>query len=232
MGRCIVRDPQVFLFDEPLSNLDAKLRVAMRTELKELHQRLKTTSIYVTHDQIEAMTMADQIVVMRDGVVEQRGEPLELYDRPANLFVAGFIGSPAMNFLPGRIRREARGARVEMANGLSVPLNGNVAVEDGQHVVLGTRPEHLTLASEGQGLPATVVVVEPTGADTQVFAKVGETEVIAVFRERHDFRAGDAIRLTPDHERTHLFDAGTGQSLIANPHTTEETCQNSRDASF
>jgi multiple sugar transport system ATP-binding protein len=231
MGRCIVRDPQVFLFDEPLSNLDAKLRVAMRTELKELHQRLKTTSVYVTHDQIEAMTMADQIVVMRDGVVEQRGKPLELYDRPANLFVAGFIGSPAMNFLPGRIRREARGARVEMANGLSVPLNGNVVGEDGQHVVLGTRPEHLTLASDGPGLPATVVVVEPTGADTQVFAKVGETEVTAVFHERHDFRAGDAIRLTPDHARTHLFDAGTGQSLTTNPHTTEETCRNSRDAS-
>ena len=231
MGRCIVRDPQVFLFDEPLSNLDAKLRVAMRTELKELHQRLKTTSVYVTHDQIEAMTMADQIVVMRDGVVEQRGKPLELYDRPANLFVAGFIGSPAMNFLPGRIRREARGARVEMANGLSVPLNGNVAGEDGQHVVLGTRPEHLTLTSDRQGLPATVVVVEPTGADTQVFAKVGETEVTAVFRERHDFRAGDAILLRPDHARTHLFDAGTGQSLITNPHTTEETCRNSRDAS-
>ena len=214
MGRCIVRDPQVFLFDEPLSNLDAKLRVAMRTELKELHQRLKTTSLYVTHDQIEAMTMADQIVLMRDGVVEQRGKPLELYDRPANLFVAGFIGSPAMNFLPGRIRREARCARVEMANGLSVPLNGNVAGEDGQHVVLGTRPEHLTLASDG--LPATVVVVEPTGADTQVFAKVGETEITAVFRERHDFRAGDAISLMPDHARTHLFDAGTGQSLITN----------------
>src|SRR6188472_3571891 len=104
MGRCIVRDPQVFLFDEPLSNLDAKLRVAMRTELKELHQRLGTTSIYVTHDQIEAMTMADQIVVMKDGLVEQRGQPLELYDRPANLFVAGFIGSPAMNFLPGTLR--------------------------------------------------------------------------------------------------------------------------------
>ena len=118
-----------------------------------------------------------------------------------------------------------------MANGLSVPLNGNVAVEDGQHVVLGTRPEHLTLASEGRGLPATVVVVEPTGADTQVFAKVGETEVTAVFRERHDFRAGDAILLRPDHARTHLFDAGTGQSLITNPHTTEETCRNSRDAS-
>src|SRR6478672_11711026 len=114
MGRAIVRDPQVFLFDEPLSNLDAKLRVAMRTELKELHQRLKTTSVYVTHDQIEAMTMGDLIVVMRDGVVEQRGGPLELYDRPANLFVAGFIGSPAMNFLPGVLRRSGGNAGVDL----------------------------------------------------------------------------------------------------------------------
>ncbi len=121
MGRCIVRDPQVFLFDEPLSNLDAKLRVAMRTELKELHQRLKTTSIYVTHDQIEAMTMADQIVVMRDGIVEQRGRPLELYDHPANLFVAGFIGSPAMNFLPGTLRRATARRAVELAGGVRVP---------------------------------------------------------------------------------------------------------------
>ena len=111
MGRAIVRDPQVFLFDEPLSNLDAKLRVAMRTEIKELHQRLKTTSIYVTHDQIEAMTMGDKIVVMRDGRIEQTGSPLELYDHPANLFVAGFIGSPAMNFLPGTLRRNGAGAR-------------------------------------------------------------------------------------------------------------------------
>src|SRR5689334_1006631 len=118
MGRAIVRDPQVFLFDEPLSNLDAKLRVAMRTELKELHQRLKTTSVYVTHDQIEAMTMADLIVVMRDGIVEQRGGPLELYDHPANLFVAGFIGSPAMNFVPGKVR----GGAIEMGEGVSVPL--------------------------------------------------------------------------------------------------------------
>src|SRR5207237_1242769 len=117
MGRAIVRDPQVFLFDEPLSNLDAKLRVAMRTELKELHQRLGTTSIYVTHDQIEAMTMADQIVVMREGIVEQRGGPLELYDHPVNLFVAGFIGSPAMNFLPGTLRRANGGAQVELAGG-------------------------------------------------------------------------------------------------------------------
>ncbi len=213
MGRCIVRDPQVFLFDEPLSNLDAKLRCAMRTELKELHQRLKTTSIYVTHDQIEAMTMADQIVVMRDGIVEQRGRPLELYDHPANLFVAGFIGSPAMNFLPATLRRGAGGVRVEVAGGVSVPLPRDAAGEDGQRVVYGTRPEHLALAGDGQGLAAQVVVVEPTGADTQVFAKIGDTEITAVFRERHEFRAGDAIRLAPDHERTHLFDAASGKSL-------------------
>ena len=213
MGRAIVRDPQVFLFDEPLSNLDAKLRVAMRTELKELHQRLKTTSVYVTHDQIEAMTMADQIVVMKDGIVEQRGKPLELYDRPANLFVAGFIGSPAMNFLRATARRDARGARLEMAGGVTMPLPESLQVEDGRQIVFGTRPEHLSLAPEGQGLPATVVVVEPTGADTQVFAKFGEADITAVFRERHEFRAGETIRLAPDADRIHLFDAQTGKSL-------------------
>ena len=213
MGRAIVRDPQVFLFDEPLSNLDAKLRVAMRTELKEIHQRLETTSVYVTHDQIEAMTMADQIVVMRDGVVEQRGKPLELYDRPANLFVAGFIGSPSMNFLPGRFHLNASGPHVHVEGGviLAVPL-GTRAVE-GQSVILGSRPEHLTLGSGAQGFAASVVVVEPTGADTQVFAKVGGTEVAAVFRERHDFRPGETIRLVPDQERTHVFDAESGKSL-------------------
>jgi multiple sugar transport system ATP-binding protein len=213
MGRCIVRDPQVFLFDEPLSNLDAKLRVAMRTELKELHQRLKTTSIYVTHDQIEAMTMADQIVVMRDGLVEQRGQPLELYDHPANLFVAGFIGSPAMNFLPGKLKRANGDARIELAGGVTVPAPRDTQGADGQPIIFGTRPEHLALATAGQGLSASVVVVEPTGADTQVFAKFGETELTAVFRERHDFKAGDAVRLMPDHERTHLFDAESGKSL-------------------
>jgi len=209
MGRAIVRDPQVFLFDEPLSNLDAKLRVAMRTELKELHQRLKTTSVYVTHDQIEAMTMADLIVVMRDGIVEQRGGPLELYDRPANLFVAGFIGSPAMNFVPGKVRANA----IEMGEGVTVPMPRGARGTDGQPVIFGARPEHLSLASNGAGLPATVVVVEPTGADTQVFAKFGGADLTAVFRERHDFKPGETIRLVPDHERTHLFDAESGKSL-------------------
>src|SRR6188768_3108910 len=145
MGRAIVRDPQVFLFDEPLSNLDAKLRVAMRTELKELHQRLKTTSVYVTHDQIEAMTMADLIVVMRDGLVEQRGGPLELYDRPANLFVAGFIGSPAMNFVAGKVRNGS----VEVGQGVSLPMPRGTRGEEGQSVIFGARPEHLSLAANG-----------------------------------------------------------------------------------
>ena len=213
MGRAIVRDPQVFLFDEPLSNLDAKLRVAMRTELKELHQRLKTTSVYVTHDQIEAMTMGDRIVVMRDGIVEQQGKPLELYDRPANIFVAGFIGSPAMNMLPGILRRANGSARVEFPGGATVPAPRNASGEDGQKVVFGTRPEHLGLGGEGQGLHAGVVVVEPTGADTQVFSKFGDVELTSVFRERHEFKAGEAIRLVPDHDRSHLFDAATGKSL-------------------
>jgi multiple sugar transport system ATP-binding protein len=213
MGRAIVRDPQVFLFDEPLSNLDAKLRVAMRTELKEIHQRLETTSVYVTHDQIEAMTMADQIVVMRDGVVEQRGKPLELYDRPANLFVAGFIGSPAMNFLPGRFHLNASGPHVHVEGGVILPVPLGTRAVEGQNVILGARPENLALGAGAQGFGASVVVIEPTGADTQVFAKVGATEVAAVFRERHDFRPGETIRLVPDQERTHLFDAESGKSL-------------------
>ena len=213
MGRCIVRDPQVFLFDEPLSNLDAKLRVAMRTELKELHLRLETTSIYVTHDQIEAMTMADQIVVMRDGLVEQRGGPLELYDHPANLFVAGFIGSPAMNFLPGTVKRANGGMTVALEGGATAPLPRGTSGEEGQKVIFGTRPEHLVLGQGADGLAATVVVVEPTGADTQVFSKFGSVEMTSVFRERHEFKAGDMLRLVPDHDRSHLFDAATGKNL-------------------
>jgi multiple sugar transport system ATP-binding protein len=215
MGRAIVRDPQVFLFDEPLSNLDAKLRVAMRTEIKELHQRLSTTSIYVTHDQIEAMTMGDQIVVMRDGHIEQTGDPLSLYDRPANQFVAGFIGSPAMNFFPGTLRREAAGAVVELADGTRVPAPLSSTGSDGQAVVYGTRPEHLELAAEGQGIPTQVAVVEPTGADTLVSCRHRGTEVAVVFRERHAFKPGSTIHLQPDLQRAHLFDAASGQRLAA-----------------
>ncbi|ONN63846.1 ABC transporter ATP-binding protein [Herbaspirillum sp. VT-16-41] len=217
MGRAIVRDPQVFLFDEPLSNLDAKLRVQMRTEIKELHQRLKTTSIYVTHDQIEAMTMADQIVVMRDGLVEQRGRPLDLYDHPANLFVAGFIGSPAMNFIPATLRKTGGAAEVEFADGTRVPAPYGSALQgsDGQKVTYGVRPEHLSIGGAGQGIATKVIVVEPTGADTEVFSRFGETSLTSIFRERHDFGAGDLIHLVPDHGRTHLFDAESGKSLAA-----------------
>jgi multiple sugar transport system ATP-binding protein len=213
MGRAIVRDPQVFLFDEPLSNLDAKLRVAMRSEIKELHQRLKTTSVYVTHDQIEAMTMGDKIVVMRDGRIEQTGSPLELYDHPANQFVAGFIGSPSMNFLPGTLRRGGGAARVELADGtqLAAPLAAGGV--DGQPVIYGTRPEHLTLA-DGGGIPARVAVMEPTGMDTFVACRHEGVELSAVFRERHDFAPGTTIHLQPDLQRAHLFDAGTGQRLV------------------
>src|SRR6187551_2742825 len=210
MGRAIVRDPQVFLFDEPLSNLDAKLRVQMRTEIKELHQRLKTTTIYVTHDQIEAMTMADKIVVMHDGRVEQIGTPLELYDRPQNLFVAGFIGSPAMNFLNGTIR--ANGALAfEGANDVRLPLAAVPAGSDGRPVIYGIRPEHFSLSDDGA--EAVIQVIEPTGSELQVVAKVGENEIIAVFRERHQFKPGDKIRLKPDPRLIHLFDEATGKRL-------------------
>ena len=214
MGRAIVRDPQVFLFDEPLSNLDAKLRVAMRSEIKELHQRLKTTSIYVTHDQIEAMTMGDKIVVMRDGRIEQTGSPLDLYDQPANQFVAGFIGSPAMNFLPGTLRRAGATAHIELNDGTQLGAPPRTGGADGQPVVFGTRPEHLTLA-DGGGIPAQVVVMEPTGMDTFVVCRHDGVELSAVFRERHDFAPGSTVHLLPDPQRAHLFDASTGRRLSA-----------------
>ncbi|HET9820506.1 MAG TPA: sn-glycerol-3-phosphate ABC transporter ATP-binding protein UgpC, partial [Burkholderiaceae bacterium] len=214
MGRALIRQPQVFLMDEPLSNLDAKLRVAMRTELKELHQRLKTTSVYVTHDQIEAMTMGDQIVVMKDGRIEQAGNPLDLYDRPDNLFVAGFIGSPAMNFLHGTLRRAGGVAEVELADGTRVEAPLGAGGVDGQPVIYGTRPEHLALADEG-GVPAEVAAVEPTGADTFVACRHHGAEMSVVFRERHSFAPGSVIRLQPDVRRAHLFDAGSGRRLAA-----------------
>jgi multiple sugar transport system ATP-binding protein len=212
MGRAIVRDPQVFLFDEPLSNLDAKLRVQMRTEIKELHQRLGTTSVYVTHDQIEAMTMADKIVVMHDGNVEQIGSPLELYDRPANLFVAGFIGSPAMNFLRGTYRRDGAGASVILAGGARVEAPVTAAL-DGSAVVYGVRPEHLSIAEDGRGLQGKVAVVEPTGADTHVVVRAGDLEILALFRERHAFEPGQDIALRPAVGQAHLFDEGGGKRI-------------------
>jgi multiple sugar transport system ATP-binding protein len=214
MGRAIVRDPQVFLFDEQLSNLDAKLRVQMRTEIKELHQRLKTTSIYVTHDQIEAMTMADRIVVMRDGIVEQSGDPLALYDTPANTFVAGFIGSPAMNLVPGVARLGNGVPAVEFAGGVRLPMPACARLSEGQPVLYGMRPEHCSVAS-GEGLPAEVVVVEPTGADTQLFCRFNGQEVTSLVRDRVDCRAGDRIGLVPDLARAHIFDVATGVRLAA-----------------
>jgi multiple sugar transport system ATP-binding protein len=199
----------VFLFDEPLSNLDAKLRVAMRTEIKALHLRLKTTSIYVTHDQIEAMTMADKIVVMNAGRVEQIGSPLDLYDNPVNQFVAGFIGSPAMNFFAGRMAKNGAGLAVALSGGIHLPMPLRAAVAEGREVVVGVRPEHF--AVDDTGVAAQVVVVEPTGADTQIFCKLAGVDVTAVVRERHDFQPGAPVRLKPS--LTFLFDPASGMRL-------------------
>ena len=207
MGRAIVRNPQVFLFDEPLSNLDAKLRVQMRSEIKDLHQRLKVTTVYVTHDQIEAMTMADKIVVMNHGRIEQAGAPLELYDRPANLFVAGFIGSPAMNMLAGRIKD---GSFID-GGGTHWPLPPAYAGRDGAEVVYGIRPEHLRL--DPNGIQARVQVVEPTGSETQVTLRIGEVSVMGAFRERIAANHGDALSVSPDLALVHIFDKGTGQRI-------------------
>jgi multiple sugar transport system ATP-binding protein len=214
MGRAIVRDPQVFLFDEPLSNLDAKLRVAMRAEIKALHQRVGGTTVYVTHDQIEAMTMADKIVVMQGGYVEQIGAPLELYDKPDNIFVAGFIGSPAMNFVRGRVVRNGSPA-VVTPEGETIPAPDAPGMDEGREVVLGMRPEHLTLVDGELGFSAQVMVTEPTGSEVQILAKHGADDVVAVFRERFMPAPGQVIRLAPDLGHAHMFDAGTGQVLRA-----------------
>jgi multiple sugar transport system ATP-binding protein len=210
MGRAIVRDPAVFLFDEPLSNLDAKLRVQMRAEIKELHQRLKTTIVYVTHDQVEAMTMADRIVVMNAGNVEQVGTPLELYDRPANIFVAGFIGSPSMNLLKGTIKVGAKSC-VEIAPGVSLPLGKMAKILDGKVVYYGVRPEHLSVSKAGA--KAEVTVVEPMGSETQVFAKLGGQKIVGLFRQRLNSKPGDVLAVYPDVTSIHLFDAETGKRI-------------------
>jgi multiple sugar transport system ATP-binding protein len=206
MGRAIVRNPAVFLFDEPLSNLDAKLRVQMRTEIKELHERLKTTTVYVTHDQIEAMTMADKIVILKDGVIEQQGAPLDVYDRPANLFVASFIGSPAMNLLKGRIDKSS----VVMNNGARLPLPKSAAGQQGQEVVYGIRPEHLDV---GKGINIKVSVTEPTGPEIHVYGDLADQEVCAVLRDRVDLKRGEMVGLAPRLDRVHIFDAASGQRL-------------------
>jgi len=169
--------------------------------------------VYVTHDQIEAMTMADKIVVMKDGVVEQTGSPLDLYDTPVNVFVAGFIGSPAMNFLEGQVRRANGGREISLGRDLAVPLPPDVRAQDGQKVLFGTRPEHLGLGDAG--LAADVVVVEPTGADTQLYCEVGGHDVVVVLRDRTSCRAGDRIHLVPDLAKAHVFDAASGQRLNA-----------------
>ncbi|MDM0011817.1 sn-glycerol-3-phosphate ABC transporter ATP-binding protein UgpC [Variovorax sp. J22P168] len=212
MGRAIVRDPKVFLFDEPLSNLDAKLRVAMRAEIKALHQRLKTTTVYVTHDQIEAMTMADRIVVMHDGAVEQIGTPLELYDRPDNLFVAQFIGSPSMNVLEGTVRRTGGECRVE-AQGASWPAPAAGSAADGQPVHYGVRPGDIALAEAGNGVPAKVIVVEPTGAETELLVQVGEAQLTLTVHGRVDVGPDQIVGLVIGAESVHLFDRQSGKRL-------------------
>jgi multiple sugar transport system ATP-binding protein len=213
MGRAIVRDPQVFLFDEPLSNLDAKLRVAMRAEIKRLHQRLKTTTVYVTHDQVEAMTMADKIVVMHDGIVEQHGEPLELYDRPRNVFVAGFIGSPAMNLVKGTLGADGGRVVFQADAGLRFPVGDLRGIKEGRPVTFGVRPEHLIASPDG--IPVEVVVVEPTGSETQVNVRHGQQELVCLFRDRVVPRPGEAMRIVPMPQHIHLFDTETGQRLAA-----------------
>lgn len=200
MGRAIVRDPAVFLFDEPLSNLDAKLRVQMRSEIKELHQRLKTTTIYVTHDQIEAMTLADRVVVLNEGNIEQEGPPLDLYDNPASLFVAAFIGSPPMNFFEGAL---VGPGQLCLSDGtiLSLP---NKDISARPSIIVGVRPEHFELAEAGW--PAVVSVVEPTGSETQITARVGPGIVRVLVRGRTAVKSGDTVHLAVHPEMIHVFD--------------------------
>ncbi|XWN29838.1 MAG: sn-glycerol-3-phosphate ABC transporter ATP-binding protein UgpC [Devosia sp.] len=212
MGRAIVRDPRVFLFDEPLSNLDAKLRAQMRTEIKELHQELRTTSIYVTHDQDEAMTMADRIVVLKDGRVEQIGRPLDLYDHPANTFVAGFIGSPAMNFLEGTMD-DGGAAEMVTTDGTRWPTAGAQGGGAGAPITYGVRPEHIDFG-EG-GVPAKVDLVEPRGAVTEVIVHVGTQQISVLTADRVSLTRGEAVSLVPRADAIHLFDKTSGDRLAA-----------------
>ncbi|MBV8653542.1 MAG: ATP-binding cassette domain-containing protein, partial [Alphaproteobacteria bacterium] len=216
MGRAIVRDPQVFLFDEPLSNLDAKLRVQMRVEIKKLQQSLATTSIYVTHDQVEAMTLADRLIVMNAGQAEQIGAPLELYERPATQFVGGFIGSPAMNFLPGRI---AANGQIMLEDGAALPLAVG-ADAAGAAITIGMRPEHFAIDGAAPLLELGVELIEMLGADTIVHGKVGSPEpggkgpsILARLPGTARVAMGERVPLTIPPEHLHFFDAATGKRL-------------------
>ena len=217
MGRAIVRDPEVFLFDEPLSNLDAKLRVQMRTEIKDLHQRLNTTTIYVTHDQIEAMTMADEVVIMRDGNIEQSGTPMEIYDHPNNLFVAQFIGSPSMNILECEVEDHS-GTRVAVCDGLKLPLPANRELQAGKKIFYGVRPEHLhinttTGSNNDSAIIGKVKVVEPTGPEIHVYTHLANQDICAITRERLELHPGDEIYLQPELDHLHLFDGETKNAI-------------------
>ena len=221
LGRALVREPQVFLFDEPLSNLDARLRLAMRTEIARLHRWLRTTMIYVTHDQVEAMTLAQRIVVLNGGEIQQIDTPMRVYERPANLFVAGFVGSPAMNFMRGRLsRREGLGLDLGF---MRMALNGSQDVRpevpDGTEVVAGLRPEDLQLAAAGgpaQGaelLRAQLELVEPVGNETFLTARAGSTELVLRTPPHVLPQVGETVALTFAAERLHLFDAASGRRL-------------------
>ena len=216
MGRCIVREPKVFLFDEPLSNLDAKLRVQMRLEIRKLQEDLKVTSIFVTHDQVEAMTLGDRIIVMDDGYAAQIGSPLEIYERPATQFVAGFIGSPAMNFLPVPLSPDGQWA--ELPGATRLPLdNGGITSHGGQEVILGIRPEHCDLAGERAGMMhLNVDHVEILGADTLVYGHFGEDKTRLTVRlpAIHHFEKNTIIPLVVSPKNMHIFDVGSGKRVV------------------
>ena len=211
MGRALARRPKIYLFDEPLSNLDAKLRVQMRTEIKALHQRLKSTIVYVTHDQIEAMTMADKIVVLNGGRIEQVGSPLQLYDRPVNMFVAGFLGSPAMNFIEGTVRDDPHPG-LELDDGSIIPLSAIPPGASGRRLVLGVRPEDIHIDSE-TGAAAKVIVVEPTGAETHLSVEMAGHELVCVLRERVTLKPDETVMLSVRKSAVHFFDPASGSRI-------------------
>ena len=212
MGRAIVRDSKVFLFDEPLSNLDAKLRVQVRREIRELQRRPRTTTIYVTHDQVEAMTMGDKIVVLNAGRVEQVGAPLDLYDRPANTFVATFLGAPAMNLIDGTIE-DAVAGRLKLTGGRSAAIGSMPASWSGRKITFGIRPEAVRIDGEN-GLPCVVSLVEPIGSETHLVVQADETQIVAVLKERLHIHEGEAIKLAFDTAQTHFFDMESGRRLV------------------